>query len=304
MPISRPNTPHHAQPWPNRGFSLIELLVSIAIIAVLLGILIPVLAKARQAAQRTACSARLRSLGQAAHLYADSNSQRVWSDADWLRRLSRDEQRQTPNRMPFLGDRPGSALTTLGLDAGDSEDVLRCPATRSDDPATLRGAPVAFASDYTMPRPASGMRLDSQVRFGYLLDPIFGSEPVTLAADSARTQLATLSRAPVLVEESALMHNQGLNDGRWGGGGYDRLSDRHAGRANMLLLDTTVEALDAPGDDRGSIAMPGQLFSLGTYWWGQSESGSEAWVRAPHPSDDSGVDLWRWSDRPMPLHED
>jgi len=53
-----------------RGFSLIELLVSSAIVAVLLAILLPGLAGARARARAVKCSSNLRQLGQAFHMYA------------------------------------------------------------------------------------------------------------------------------------------------------------------------------------------------------------------------------------------
>ncbi len=56
-----------------RGFTLIELLVVIAIIAVLIGILLPSLAAARNSARRTKCLANLRSLGQGFRLYLNDS---------------------------------------------------------------------------------------------------------------------------------------------------------------------------------------------------------------------------------------
>ena len=79
-----------------KGFTLVELLVVIAIIALLMGILMPALARVRQIAYRMVCGTNLSAIGRAIMVYANDNDEeyprggaktnpsRVWANAGVL----------------------------------------------------------------------------------------------------------------------------------------------------------------------------------------------------------------------------
>jgi prepilin-type processing-associated H-X9-DG protein len=73
------------------GFSLVELLTVLGLIALLIGFLLPTLQLARRSSQRTACASNLRQLGTAIVLYAHHNQ-------GWI---PRDATKNRPDRAPW-----------------------------------------------------------------------------------------------------------------------------------------------------------------------------------------------------------
>lgn len=106
------------------AFTLVELLVVIAVIGVLIGLLLPAVQSARAAARNTQCKNRMRQIGLGVHMFTNAHAGRFpWTahegaDQSWIQTLkpfteSVDELRicpDDPRRYDWLsGDRRGTS---------------------------------------------------------------------------------------------------------------------------------------------------------------------------------------------------
>ena len=184
---------------PRSAFTLVELLVAIGVIAVLIGLLLPALVKARKSSDRTRCLSNLHHIAVAYQLYLQEHQQRVM-------RVNPipTEKALVPNNAPslvevlnpYLGKAP-ARLTPTGVTAG--HDVFRCPT----DQLSMKDS---AASAFTLPPnvtvdtyfDAEGSSYEYNFYFNAsAIDPVTGTNRVwNQALANARSPLQFLPLAP------------------------------------------------------------------------------------------------------------
>ena len=243
-----------------RAFTLIELLVVIAIIALLLGILLPSLASARESAKTLVCKQRNRELALVTGFYANDHQDRIWPIV-----TANGAQRYTwarvwnPQRARF---EPGPVFSYLD----NVTEVLACPTnarrsvtgTSSSDLFAFQFNELDF--DFTMITGTQGARISRDIGL-YYLDRTVESAPAGVGRTWYPRQqnhdfLTRFRAMPVFVEESVYWYNGTYTDGLWGN--QDQFSSRHRGTAHYAMVDGTVGSIGGVSGAAENLMEPGQ----------------------------------------------
>ena len=223
-------TPAHQRP--PAGFTLVELLITLAGVGLLAAMLIGLLPRARAAAQSAACRANLRQLAAANLAYAAEHGRYVTAATDIA----------GGNSIRWHGVRSGGAFDgSLGPLAdylgggGASRTVRRCPALRA---ATGGFEAACGGYGYNAHGIGSEVCLDVEypTRQGMRVGSLAHPARTVMFADTAYAQSG--GAQAVLIEYSF------AEPPRFAGGGtpWPTIHFRHAGRANVAWCDGHVSS--------------------------------------------------------------
>lgn len=290
-----------------RGFTLIELLVVIAVIALLIGILLPALGKAREAGRQTVCMSNIKQFAVGANLYAADFKDQVWPDK--LRGSNGLAIRDSRNNEvtawargidPADGTRivPGLAYKYIdNVDACGS-----CPTNKRRSANGTSAAQFAFGTeldfDYTFIQAMQGVKLGATTRVAHNRQPSAAAIPPSLP-NSRVEELQQLEGVPLFVEESTKFYNTSFPDGLWAYN--DQMTRRHNKAATISFLDTSARLFIAPEGGSPEVEDPGDLQTQDFFALGKDFTNNPAWLPIEVPSNPGRGRAFGWINNPTYL---
>lgn len=199
------------------GFTLIEVLVVVAIIALLIAILLPSLNRARAQARMVSCQSNIRQLMTAFLVYSTEYKGRLPgaskdTGADWLGKFNRYDASQQD---PWVGRQPEHG--TVFKHMGRSAEAYTCPDdVNKRDYSTSGGAICDYS--YTSNALVSGAATEHLAGGHYPTKAPFDR-------NDHRVDMAPFEGVPVLIEEDPNWYLATIDDSTWCN--EDTISDRH-----------------------------------------------------------------------------
>ncbi len=290
-----------------RGFTLIELLVVIAIIALLVGILLPALSKARAAARLSKCLSNGRNFAIAANAYANDYKSALWPEAVTNNRgqILRDGNGNVYPlwaRIPDANSDTGFAPGVIYQYMGNVDEVGECPSNKRQSPVGQQNGQNSYGSyttldfDYTFLSRAQGAKAGNQTRMCYLNQPqLAPGMPLTLPP--ASYTLTNFSGMPIFFEESSYWYNGSVRDGLFSN--TDQVSERHDGSGMIVLYEGHTEMFKSPHQGMEvDTPQPGDFDANDIYGFGTARG----WVRIEpaQPGQGDASRPFGWINNPKP----